>query len=156
MAAASRLHKKSSRKPANPTKKVSRARRAPPDIGADEIKRMVKAPGDYEGIARKFADALEATNFRGAVTPQQLRRMVARGERLAQRATAAQMIATAADRQRIAQESQAWKSILSTWRLVVAALPDRAALEQPFAFMQEYMSVTRSAPTAAAPQLPPA
>jgi hypothetical protein len=48
MAATSRSRKKSSRKQAAPTRKVSRARSAPPDIGADEIKRMVKAPGDSE------------------------------------------------------------------------------------------------------------
>jgi hypothetical protein len=44
-------------------------------------------------------------------------------------------------------QSQAWKSMLSTWRLVVAAMPDRPELEQPFAFMQQYMSVHHSAPT---------
>jgi hypothetical protein len=43
------------------------------------------------------------------------------------------------------QESQAWKSMLSTWRLVVAATPDRPELEQPFAFMHEYMSVHHNA-----------
>ena len=73
--------------------------------------------------------------------------MVLRGERLAQRAAAAQLAATAADRRRIAQESQAWKSMLSTWRLIVAAMPERVELQEPFAFMQDYMSVTRSTPT---------
>jgi hypothetical protein len=50
------------------------------------------------------------------------------------------------------QDSQAWKSMLSNWRLVQAAMPDRPDLEAPFAFMQEYMTVTRSAP----PQTPTA
>jgi hypothetical protein len=45
------------------------------------------------------------------------------------------------------QESQAWKSMLSTWRLVVAAMPDRPELEQPFAFMHQYISVHHSPPT---------
>ena len=35
------------------------------------------------------------------------------------------------------QESQAWKSMLSTWQLVIAAMPDRPELEQPFAFMHQ-------------------
>jgi len=47
-------------------------------------------------------------------------------------------------RKALLQDSQAWKSMLSNWRLVLAAMPDRLDLEAPFAFMQEYMSVTRS------------
>ena len=31
------------------------------------------------------------------------------------------------------QDSQAWKSMLSNWRLVVAAIPDRPELEASFA-----------------------
>ncbi len=104
------------------------------------------------GVAQKFADALELTQFRGTVSPQKLRRMVVRGQRLAQRAAAAQLKATAAERRRMLQDSQAWKSMLSNWRLVVAAMPDRPDLQAPFAFMQDYMSVTRSTP----PQAPPA
>ena len=113
---------------------------------------MPKAPGDYKDIARRFADALEATKFRAPVSAAKLRSMVLRGERLAQRAGALQVKATAADRRRMVQDSQAWKSMLSAWRLVGAAMPDRPELEEPFAFMQEYMSVSRSA----APTTPPA
>jgi hypothetical protein len=34
------------------------------EISAEDIKRMVKAPGDYEGIARKFADATKRSASR--------------------------------------------------------------------------------------------
>ena len=52
-------------------------------------------------------------------------------------------------------DAQLWKSILSTWRLVVAALPNHPELEGPFAFMQDYMSVGRSAPPAPPTPAPP-
>jgi hypothetical protein len=58
MAATGRSQKKSSAKKATRQRKSSRARGVRPEIGVEDIKRMVKAPGDYEGIARKFADAL--------------------------------------------------------------------------------------------------
>jgi hypothetical protein len=51
----------------------------------------------------------------------------------------------AADPHRIAQEAQAWKSMLSTWQLTVT-MPERVELQEPFAFMQDYMCVTRSPP----------
>lgn len=127
-------------------RKKSTARRLQVDLSAAELKHLAKAPGDYPDIARKFADALEATQFRGTVSPHKMRSMVARGQRLAQRAATAQLKATVADRRRMLQDSQAWKSMLSNWRLVMAAMPDRPELEQPFAFMQDYMSVTRSTP----------
>lgn len=152
MAAKGDSRKKSAPKKANPKRKVARARTLQVEIGIEDVKRMVKAPGDYQGVARKFADALESTKFRGAVSPRKLRSMIARGERLAQRANTAQLIATNADRRRMAQESLAWKSMLSSWRLIVAAMPDRVELQEPFAFMQDYMSVTRSAPPPAPPQ----
>ena len=95
-------------------------------------------------MARKFADALEHTKFRGTLSPQRLRSLVAQAQRLAQRAATAQLKATAADRRRMVHDSRAWKSMLSNWRLVQAAMPDRPELEQLFAFMQDYMSVTRS------------
>ena len=122
MAAARASRRKPSAKKINRKRRAARARGVRAEIGAEDIKRMVKAPSDYEGIARQFADALQSTKFRGLVTPAKLRSMVARGERLGQRATAAQMKATSADRRRMAQESQAWKSMLSTWRLIVAAI----------------------------------
>jgi len=122
------------------------------DLSSADLKHLAKAPGDYPDIARKFADALELTRFRGTVSPHKLRSMVVRAQRLAQRAAAAQLKATAADRRRMLQDSQAWKSMLSNWRLVTAAMPDRPELEQPFAFMQDYMSVTRSTPPS--PQTP--
>jgi len=49
------------------------------------------------------------------------------------------------------QDSQSWKSMLSNWRLVVVAMPDRPELEASFAFMQDYMSVNRSTPPPQAP-----
>lgn len=136
----------------HPTKKRT-VRAAQVDLSTADLKHLAKAPGDYQDIARKFADALEMTNFRGIVSPQKLRGMVARGQRLAQRAAAAQLKAVATDRRRMLQDSQAWKSMLSNWRLVVAAMPDRPELEAPFSFMQDYMSVTRSTPQ---PQTSPA
>jgi len=57
----------------------------------------------------------------------------------------------AADRRRMLQDSQSWKSMLSNWRLVVVAMPDRPELEASFAFMQDYMSVNRSTPPPQAP-----
>jgi hypothetical protein len=113
---------------------------------------MLRAPGDYREVAHKFADALEWTKFRGPVSPGKIRSMVARGQRLAQQAAAARIRATAVERRRMMQDSHAWKSVLSTWRLVVAAMPDRPELENPFAFMQQYMSTSRSTPP---PQSPP-
>jgi hypothetical protein len=136
----------------NHPRKKRTARAAQVDVSSAGLRHLPKAPGDYHEVARKFADALESTKFRGSVSPQKLRSMVARGERLAQRAAAAQLKAVAADRHRMLQDSQAWKSMLSNWRLVQAAMPDRPDLEAPFAFMQEYMSVTRSTP----PQTPTA
>ena len=136
----------------NHPRKRRTARPAQVELSAADLKHLAKAPGDYQDIARKFADALEATKFRGSVSPQKLRTMVTRGQRLAQRAAAAQIKAMAAGRRRMLQDSQAWKSMLSNWRLVVAAMPDRPELEASFAFMQDYMSVTRSTP----PQAPTA
>ena len=115
-------------------------------VSSADLKHLPKAPGDYHEVARKFADALEMTKFRGTVTSRQLRVMVGRGQRLAQRAHAAHLKAIAAERRRMVQDSHAWKSMLSSWRLVQAAMPERPDLEASFAFMQDYMSVTRSAP----------
>ena len=114
------------------------------DLSAADLKHLPKAPGDYGDVARKFADALEATNFRGTVSAFKLRSMIARAQRLAQRAAAAQIKAVAANRRRMVQDSQAWKSMLSNWRLIQAAMPEHPELEPPFAFMQDYMSVPRS------------
>src|SRR5579862_9915036 len=105
MASTRNSGRKSSSKNGNRPQKRPRPRGSGAMLAAADIKRLPKAPADYEGIARKFADALESTRFRGAVTANELRGMVARGERLAQRAVAAQLAATAADRRRIAQES---------------------------------------------------
>ncbi|MFI5364158.1 MAG: hypothetical protein ACHQ4J_00910 [Candidatus Binatia bacterium] len=132
----------------NHARKKRTARAAQVDLSTADLKHLAKAPADYHEIAHKFADALELTKFRGVVSAQKLRRMVARGQSLAQRAAAAQIKAVAADRRRMLQDSQAWKSMLSNWRLVVAAMPDRPDLEAPFAFMQAYMSVARSTPPA--------
>ncbi len=60
------------------------ARAAKIDIGVDALKHLVKPPGDYHVIARRFADEMEATGFRGTLTPRQLRILVRRGEALAQ------------------------------------------------------------------------
>src|SRR5256885_4429558 len=106
MAAGRKDRKKSPQKKGNSPKKIAR-RRVPQEIGIEEVKRMVKAPSDYEDVARKFADALEHTSFRGTVSPRKLRSLVARGARLAQRAAAAQMAATTVDRRRMAQASEA-------------------------------------------------
>ena len=130
----------------NHSRKKRTVRVAHVELSSADLKHVAKAPGDYQDVARKFADALELTQFRGTVSAQKLRSMVAHGRRLAQRAATAQLKAMAAERRRMLQDSQAWKSMLSNWRLVVAAMPDRPELEAPFAFMQDYMSVTRSTP----------
>ncbi len=129
------------------------ARAAKIDIGVDALKHLVKPPGDYHAVARRFADEMEATGFRGTVTPRQLRILVRRGEELAQRATAARNRATVLDRRRSQQVSQAWTRLLESWRLVKAALPVRPELQAPFAFMKEYMSNSRTAPET--PSAPP-
>jgi len=48
-------------------------------------------------------------------------------------------------------DSQVWKQILITWRLVVAAMPERPELQEPFAFMQAYMLPSRLPAPAPAP-----
>ncbi|MFI5398456.1 MAG: hypothetical protein ACHQ9S_23225 [Candidatus Binatia bacterium] len=124
-------------------------------IGVEQVKHLLRAPSGYADIARQFAHGLEQTNFRGDISPRKIRALLARGERLTQRAAVAQVKATAADRTRMVHDSQMWKTIMSTWRMVVAAMPDHPELEEPFAFMQAYMSVTRSAPPAQTPAAPP-
>jgi len=110
------------------------------------LRRLVKPPGDYHAIARRFADEMEATGFRGTLTPRQLRILVRRGEELAQQARAAQNRATVANRRRLQQDADAWGEVLASWRLVKAALPVSPELQAPFAFMQEYMSYSRATP----------
>ena len=154
MAKARRSRNGASNNGNNHPRKRSTARPAQVELSTADLKHLAKAPGDYQEITWKFADALEATKFRGSVSPQKLRTMVARGQRLAQRAAAAQIKAMAADRRRMLQDSQAWRSMLSNWRLVVAAMPDRPELEASFTFMQDYMSVTRSTPPPQAPTAP--
>ena len=38
-------------------------------IGTEDVKRLLKAPGDYVGVGRMFASALAETGFKGEVTP---------------------------------------------------------------------------------------
>src|SRR5262249_27531 len=90
------------------------------EISSPNSKKLLKAPGNYEEIARKFADALETTRFRGVASPAKIRTLVARGEQAARRARAFKLRAEATDRQRIVAESKAWKAVLSTWRMIVA------------------------------------
>lgn len=106
---------------------------------------MQKAPADYEETGRKFADALDATRFRGPVSGRKLRKMISDGEKLAAKADALAQKARDADRRRIVQEASSWKAMMSTWRRIVAAMPDQPELEDAFAFMTEYMSVERGA-----------
>ena len=141
-------------------KRSSAASAAQKPIGADDVRHLAKAPSGYQDVMHKFADALEWAQFRAPVSPAQLRSLVSRATRAAQRAAVAQLKATAADRQRIMQEAQAWKSVRSAWRSVLAAMPDHPELEEPFAFMQDYMAASRSAPvtprTPATPATPAA
>ncbi len=123
------------------------------DIGADAVRHLVRAPADYAGIVRQFADALTRTNFKGEISAYKIRTLLRRGERLAQRAATAEHAAVLAGRQRIAHDSNLWGNVLSTWRLIVAAMPNHPELEAPFAFMQEYMSIGRRKPP---PKAPPA
>ena len=55
---------------------------------------------------------------------------------------------------RMMHDSETWKSILDTWRLVVAAMPNHPELEQPFVFMQQDMSIGPRG--GAVPPAPPA
>ena len=141
--------KKTARKPSKSAAKPKPAPTARKKIvkiaSTADVKRLPKAPGDYEETARKFADALIETKFRGFVTGAKLRGQIARGERLAKKAAAAQHNATLADRARMVAESDAWKGMLTTWRMIVAVLPERPDLQHRFAFMSDYMSAKRSA-----------
>src|SRR5437879_618992 len=99
----------------------ARRRIEQPDLSNEDIRHLLKAPSDYQGIGGKLADAIE-------------------------KAAAVQLRATAADRRRMMQDSETWRSMLAAWRFVQAIMPEHPELEEPFAFMQEYMSVTRTAP----------
>ncbi len=99
---------------------------------------------------------MERTRFRSPISSAKLRSLVKRSEALAKHAAMLELKATAADQARMVHESQAWKSMLSVWRLVQAATPDRPELEQPVAFMQEYMGVGRSTPATTPPAQSPA
>ncbi len=103
MAKAKRSATKSA-KSTNAAKKTgaSKRRSQPQAAGLtlEEVKRLAKAPADYEETARTFADAL----VRGV-----------QGDALG--------------------------------RLVLASMPDQPALEAPFQFMVEYMSVDRTPKT---------
>ncbi len=114
-----------------------------PDIGAEAVRHLVRAPADYAGVVRQFADALTRTNFKGEISAFKIRTLLRRGERLAQRAATAEHKAVIARRQRTVHDSNLWKDVLATWRLVGAAMPNHPELETPFAFMQEYMSIGR-------------
>ncbi len=136
-----------------------RARRVAPGattLGREEVKHLLRAPGGYADIARQFAHALEQTGFRGPISPPKIRSLLARGERLVQSAAVARVKASATDQQRMLHDSQVWKSILSTWRLIVAAMPDRPELQGPFAFMQAYMAPSRKSAPEPAPAPAPA
>jgi len=116
-----------------------------PDIGSVQVKHLLRAPAGYLDIARQFAHALEATGYRAQLSPARMRAMIARGDRLSQRAGGLQNKATLADRQRMLHDAQLWKAMLSMWRVIVASMPDRPDLERAFGFMQAYMSVGRNA-----------
>ena len=141
--------KKSAATSKKPAKKRAGPRRsAPKRVYSDEdLKRMQKAPGDYEETARKFANALIATKFRGLVTGPRLHSMINQGDRLEKKASDLALEAKIADRARIAQQATTWKATTATWRRVVAAMPEQPELRDAFAFMQDYMSITRSEPT---------
>lgn len=109
------------------------------------------APADYEETLRKFAEALTATRFRAPLTASKLLSLVKKGERSAQKAAVLERKFTEADRIRIADESAAYKALLSNWRSVQARMPDDPALADAFAFMTEWMSVNRQAAEPAAP-----
>jgi len=117
-----------------------------PDIGSVQVKHLLRAPTGYLDVARQFAHALEETGYRTQLSPARMRAMIARGDRLSQRAGGLQNRATLADRQRMLHDAQLWKAMLSMWRVIVASMPDRPDLERAFGFMQTYMSVGRNAP----------
>lgn len=136
------------------TKPVARKKK-PVAISAADLRKLPKAPGDYEETVRKLADVIESTKFRGPVSANKLRSLVSRGEKLTTKADAAEQKFLVADRARIAAQSEAWKSTLSNWRMIVASMPDRPELEDAFAFMTQYMSAPRAAPEAAEPAAKP-
>ena len=145
MAKSKKTARKSSNSAAKPRPASAPRKKIAKIASTADLKHMAKAPGDYEETGRKFADALIETKFRGVVSGVKLRSQIARGERLAKKAAAAQHKATLADRARMVAESDAWKGMLTTWRMIVAVLPDRADLQHRFAFMSDYMSAKRSA-----------
>ncbi len=138
---------KGSSRNAHPARRAARAKAA---IGADDVKRMPKAPGDYEEIVDRFTDALAATRFRAPISGKKVQSMARRGQKLGQKASALELRFIAADRARMAAESAAYKSLLSNWRSVQAQMPERPDLVDAFQFMVDWMSVNR-APADAAP-----
>ena len=158
MAKSKKNSTKSVRTATKPTKNHTPTKRratAKASIGLEDIKKLPKAPGDYEDIAFRFADALKSTGFRGAPTSAaSLRTMITRGRRLGKKAAALQLKFIEADRKRMVAESGAYKALLADWRIVQAHIPSRPDLATAFQFMSAWMSVTR-APAEPAP-VPPA
>lgn len=147
MAQSKKVKKKSSASAPKPTKS-RRAKPAPKAIGLDEVKRMAKAPADYEETARQFATTQQTTGLRLTTSPGKVRALIGKGEKAAQKAEVARLRYVALDRTRIAAEPADYKAMLGNWRQVQALIPDRPDLADAFAFMTEWMSVQRD--TAAA------
>lgn len=144
--------------PAPKAKKSASARRparAKSGISLDDVKRMPKAPGDYEEVADQFADALVATGFRAPVSGSKMRSLARRGQKLGQKARALELKFIEADRARMAAESAGYKALLSNWRAVQARLPDQPTLADAFQFMTDWMSVNSKAADDASPPAAP-
>lgn len=133
----SKVQQKGAGRPVKRTKKAANVG----ELTTEAVRHLPKAPSDYEETARKFAEALDATKFRGGVSGAKVRALVARGAAIGRKAATLRAKAEAADRARIVAESRAWKTLLSTWRRVVAAMPDEPMLARAFGFMREYMAV---------------
>jgi len=141
--------KKTSSKSAKSTKKTvakaaPRRRAAPKALASvEDVKRLAKAPGDYEEIVDKFTDALATTRFRAPISAGKMLSQKKKAKALGKKASALELKFTVADRARMVAESLAYKSLLSNWRSVQARFPDEPELEEAFQFMVEWMSVNR-------------
>src|SRR5882672_6387741 len=139
--------KKATGAAAKPSATTKSRHRAPtkPALSVQDVKRMAKAPSDYEDTLERFAETLKATRFRAPISGSKMLSQKNKAQSLGKKSQALELKFTIADRARIAGESAAYKSLLSNWRSVQARMPDEPELAEAFQFMVDWMSVNRVA-----------
>ncbi len=137
--------KKSTKTSARSVARRRSAAKPKPVLSALEVKRLAKAPSDYEDVLDRFADTMVAMKFRGPITAGKMRSQKNKAASLEKKANALELKFIAADRARMGGQSIAYKSMLSNWRSVQARMPDDAALAEAFQFMVEWMATNKVA-----------